>query len=353
MSLPPSDAASATPPDGLPVLSQPPSVESTLGALFVGTLVCTLLYGLTLYQTYRYYRLYPRDLKIFKILVPVVLVLETLHTAFAIETCYWYMIKNYANPVALLGYRYSLKLLIPLTGLTGILCNAFYARRVYLFGSKHRIFVAIATVFLLAKIGFTAAVAVEAFQSEYITSIATYSWMISATYGFTVGADGLLSATLIYILLASRTGFRRTDNVLESLALYTINTGLTTSIVGILVFIFALVQPHSFVWAAISVVSDKLYANAILAVLNSRHTMAGRMFEQTTDLETIGAQLEGRSRTTANARTSMQFRVRGSTTRAMEPTPLPALERTHTMDSGRLSMGGSDGKDVKRATPSL
>ncbi|KAI0356768.1 hypothetical protein OH77DRAFT_1422973 [Trametes cingulata] len=232
MSLSTFDATASALVDGCPAILPPPSVESTLGALFIGTLVSTLLYGLTLYQTYRYYQLYPRDIRLFRILVPVTVILETLHTVFAIEACYWYIIKNYANPAALLGYRFSLKLLIPLTGLTGVLCNAFYARRVYLFGSKHRIFVAIATLFLVAKIGFTVAIGVEAAKSDQITVLATYSWMISATYGFTVGADGLLTATLIYILLASRTGFRRTDNVLESLALYTINTGLTTRYVG-------------------------------------------------------------------------------------------------------------------------
>lgn len=34
-------------------------------------------------------------------------------------------------------------------------------------------------------------------------------WMVSASYGCTFVADALLTGTLIYILLHSRTGFKR------------------------------------------------------------------------------------------------------------------------------------------------
>ncbi len=74
--------------------------------------------------------------------------------------------------------------------------------------------------------------------------------MVSASYGCTFVADALQTGTLIYILLQSRTGFkrrvnlrararyqsslfnRRTDNIVETLALYTTNTGMFSSLLG-------------------------------------------------------------------------------------------------------------------------
>ncbi|KAI0759573.1 hypothetical protein BD413DRAFT_271539 [Trametes elegans] len=55
---------------GVPSLPiQLPSLGDTYGALFIGMCFCILLYGLTLHQTYRYFRLYPKDRPLLKILV--------------------------------------------------------------------------------------------------------------------------------------------------------------------------------------------------------------------------------------------------------------------------------------------
>ncbi|KAI0361298.1 hypothetical protein OH77DRAFT_415673 [Trametes cingulata] len=78
-----------------------PALDNTFGAMFLGTVFGQMLYGLTVYQTYKYFRLFAKDTLFHKVLVLTVLVLETFHAVLCIHVCYYYVITNYFNPVAL------------------------------------------------------------------------------------------------------------------------------------------------------------------------------------------------------------------------------------------------------------
>ncbi|KAI9060733.1 hypothetical protein FKP32DRAFT_1007567 [Trametes sanguinea] len=71
-----------------------PSLASTLGATYIGLVIGTMLYGLTVHQGYRYYKLYPTDRLYIKILVSIILVLETLHTVNWIYIGYHYLVNE-------------------------------------------------------------------------------------------------------------------------------------------------------------------------------------------------------------------------------------------------------------------
>ncbi|KAH9895559.1 hypothetical protein C8Q73DRAFT_611340, partial [Cubamyces lactineus] len=49
-----------------------PALDNTYGALLLGTSFGLMLYGLTIHQTFRYTRLYPKDKLWLKILVRIV-----------------------------------------------------------------------------------------------------------------------------------------------------------------------------------------------------------------------------------------------------------------------------------------
>ncbi|PIL32180.1 hypothetical protein GSI_05425 [Ganoderma sinense ZZ0214-1] len=66
----------------------------------------------------------------------------------------------------------------------------------------------------------------------------------------------------------------RNDSMIQTLVVYTINTGLVTSIVGMLAFIFGLIMPGNLVYFAMGIVVTKLYANSVLALLNTRRYLS-------------------------------------------------------------------------------
>ncbi|KAI0750443.1 hypothetical protein C8Q74DRAFT_1374030 [Fomes fomentarius] len=237
-----------------------PALDNTYGALFLGAVFGFMLYGLTLHQTYRYFRMYQSDVLFLKCLVTIIVSLETLHTMLVIAACYYRLITNYFHPKTLLIGHY------------------FYARRVWYVGPQYRYLVAVAGLIMLVILGFTISASVESFILS-IQDFRHVSWMASALFGCVVLVDLLLTGTLITVLLRSRTGFSRTDSTIEVLVIYTINTGLFTSIIGLLGFIFAIILPGNFIYIGISIVGAKLYANSVLAVLNSRRSLSNRLLE--------------------------------------------------------------------------
>ncbi|KAI0824340.1 hypothetical protein BC628DRAFT_1378944 [Trametes gibbosa] len=173
--------------------------------------------------------------------------------------------------------------------------HSFYAHRVYYIGPQYRWLSIPAVLSMLTGISFAIVAGVQAFQpsTRYITDFERFSWLVSAAYGFSVASDIILTGALVFVLQRSRTGSRRSDTVLSLLITYTINTGLLTSIISVLAFIFALILPGNLIYAGVSIVSAKLYANSLLAVVNSRKSIGNRFLD---DFTTNVISVPGRTR---------------------------------------------------------
>ncbi|KAJ8495506.1 hypothetical protein ONZ51_g1677 [Trametes cubensis] len=248
---------------GLPQL---PSLNDTLGAVLLGA-----IFG------FIYYRMYPNDGVMLKGLILIIVAMETFHTAMWILVCYEYLVVSYFNPLNLITIHWYIRLTIPLTAFTGIFSQIFYAGRVYYIGPQYRLLVAIAVVVMFVSLGWDLVATAKVFRSKTLLEFEQYSWIVSVAYGLAVLCDIITASALIFVLRRSRTGVRRTDSVVDVLVLYTINTGLLTTVVGMLVFIFALVRPGNLIYAAISIPGVKLYSNSVLAMLNSRRSLSARM----------------------------------------------------------------------------
>ncbi|TBU44655.1 hypothetical protein BD309DRAFT_773517 [Dichomitus squalens] len=261
--------------DSLKGLLKLPSLDNTYGALFLGATFSFMIYGLIVHQTYRYYRLYPTDPLTLKMLVLAILLVETFHCILLINSCYFHLITNYFNPVTLLEQSWSLKMLIPTSALTTLLCQGFYARRIWLVDRRYRIIVGFAALPAVVFIGFAASATVENVLLHG-TAFERFTWMVSAMFGASVIIEVLFSGTLIFILHRSRTGFKRTDSMIDLLILYTVNSGLLVSAIAVLGLIFPVIYPHNFIYIGMSMVETKLYASCVLTALNYRRTIWNR-----------------------------------------------------------------------------
>ncbi|KAH9896099.1 hypothetical protein C8Q73DRAFT_789882 [Cubamyces lactineus] len=277
---------------GLPQL---PSLNDTLGAILLGAIFGFMLYGLMLHQTYRYYRMYPNDGVVLKGLILIIVIMETFHTAMWILVCYEYLVISYFNPLNLITIHWYIRLTIPITAFTGmfnsmpeesiVVSIPDFAAEVtdeashldILVGPQYRLLVAVAVVVMFVSLGWDLVATVKAFRSDTLLQFEHFSWIVSVAYGLAVLCDIITASALIFVLRRSRTGVKRTDSVVDILVLYTINTGLLTTVVGLLVFVFALVRPGNLIYAGISIPGVKLYSNSVLAMLNSRRSLSARM----------------------------------------------------------------------------
>ncbi|KAL7278349.1 hypothetical protein ACG7TL_008325 [Trametes sanguinea] len=276
----PNATVSAPPADPFASLQEFPALDNTFGALVLGMSFGLMLYGLTVHQSYRYARLYRRDESWVKCLVLAILILESVHITLCIVAVYYHLVTNYFKPATLLVGHWSTRLLTPVTGVIMILCQGFYAFRVCQIGSHfvYRVLVAVAIVCMVCEFGFMLAATIEGFRLS-LSDFQHVSWLVCGIFGSAVLTDICLTGTLVIVLLRSRTGFRRTDSLIEVLIIYSINTGLLTSIFGLLTFIFAIILPGNLIYIAIAIVGVKLYANSVLAVLNSRRSLSNRLLQ--------------------------------------------------------------------------
>ncbi|KAI0631799.1 hypothetical protein C8Q77DRAFT_160626 [Trametes polyzona] len=235
---PPSDTTMSIPP-------QPPKLDLTFGAFLIGTFISVVLYGGVLQQSHRYIRFYaPEDTAFVKAIVALILVTETTGVATCIHACYHYLVTNYANPAALQFTCWSLNLQSALVGLVIFLAQTFYARRVYLcqfctysaissilttpylVRPGYAALVAIAVSLSILSLVFGTAASVLGFSSGTFPTFRQYTWLDSVGLSTAVMSDLLTTSVLVVFLARSRTGFQKTDHILDRLIQYLLNTGM-------------------------------------------------------------------------------------------------------------------------------
>ncbi|KZT42651.1 hypothetical protein SISSUDRAFT_1041263 [Sistotremastrum suecicum HHB10207 ss-3] len=251
------------------------SLDSTFGAVLLALVFSAVLFGLTTLQTYLYFNRFPHDARWMKGLVATIWCLDALHVALCTHTIYHYLIVNYGNSDALLTEVWSLAIQTDCNGLIGMMVECFFARRVLKL-SGNRYITTLIIVLAFIHFGLGVYFTVEAFVLKDFSQFAKLTWVTCTGLGSAAAADITIAVSLVYTLQKIRTGMARTDNVITTLIVYAINTGALTSMFAtVCVFCYAF-MPTNFVWLAFFWVLGKLYANSLLATLNSREALRGK-----------------------------------------------------------------------------
>ncbi|CAK5282830.1 unnamed protein product, partial [Mycena citricolor] len=116
--------------------------------------------------------------------------------------------------------------------------------------------------------------ALQAGTYEHLLRITPLTIAINA---LSTTADIIITSTLCYMLAKTRPTSLQTESVVNRLILFTINTGLLTSFCAVLSLIFLIVSPRTLIYAAFYFCIGRLYSNALLASLNARAVIRGRI----------------------------------------------------------------------------
>ncbi|KAF8903691.1 hypothetical protein CPB84DRAFT_1961064 [Gymnopilus junonius] len=252
------------------------NLNTTLGAAFVGHTVATALFGITSLQTFIFFKGNTKDRKWFKDLILLLWIIDFLHQIFMTHGVYDYLILNFGNAQAFSRPTWSLLSQVLTTCLSDLIVRSVFARRVWLLSGHKRILlflIVTASVFVFAM---GVAFAVRALITMSFLTLIQESWLLYGALGGSVVADGLITASLCKLLSQQRTGFKSTDSLITTLMLYSINTGLLTSVCATACFVTFAIWPHQFVFMGIYFALGKLYINSLLAVLNTRESLRRR-----------------------------------------------------------------------------
>ncbi|KAJ7050329.1 hypothetical protein C8F01DRAFT_1264212 [Mycena amicta] len=267
-------SAPSLPPPQLPPFDAGP----TIGALLVGTLCSYILYGITNTQLYLYFGRFPDDKIGLKLLVCVVWLFETAHVVCIGHVMYTYAVLEYGNPFSLLGkVPVSLAVSIVLGAIITAFVQGFFAFRIWTLAPNYAVrLIPIliwisAFVYLLASFADTS-LAIKAVNIP--TFIQQYSWLLLGPWIINLVNDNTITVSLVVLLLMSRKrGIDKTTALVDKLIKWTIETGMITSIFSILNLAFYQKERGNFIWVGIQIVKARLFANSLLASLNSRQVL--------------------------------------------------------------------------------
>ncbi|KAI0656161.1 hypothetical protein C8Q70DRAFT_398227 [Cubamyces menziesii] len=222
-----------------------PSLDTTLGSIYLGTIFGVMLYGLTIHQAYRYYKLYPKDAWLYpKGIVTIVLAFETLHTVLWMYIGYRYMVMEAFNLPGILSSHWTISSTFLVTSSSVFTCQVFYTCRIWNLQLRfYRWFLIPAVISMIVGL-----------------DLDRISWMVSVAYGSSVASDIMLASILIVSLLRTRSETKARD--MQSV---------------FIAFLFGLLLRGNLIYAGVSIVGAKLYANSVLALLNSRKELQDRL----------------------------------------------------------------------------
>ncbi|KAG9082179.1 hypothetical protein FRC06_005185, partial [Ceratobasidium sp. 370] len=221
-------------------------LDDTFGATYIGVVLSTFFYGILTLQTYIYWVRYVHDSRFDRLFVVALWVIDTLQLIFICHMQYWYVVENFANPVALQYNNWSFNMEVGLTAIITFMGLISFTQ-------------------LGFGLGCFGMVWVLKMWQQFIE----YRWLVAGWLASAALCDVLIVYMLSTALMTQRTGFGRTDALIDKLLRYTINTGLLTSIIAITDLI-AFCTMNNLVHLCFNFILGKLYTNTLLATLNAR-----------------------------------------------------------------------------------
>ncbi|KAF5327117.1 hypothetical protein D9619_004726 [Psilocybe cf. subviscida] len=285
-------------------------LNNTFGALLLGTIISSILYGFTCVQSWHYFQNYS-DGPLVKVSIAALWILESLHSAFSIHAIYYYVILNYMNPGALIKTTWSAAVrpsvilqaelptnLIPTQAVLIVTClitaivHIFYIWRVYVGESQVAARWAVyqqliseqakrtsGDIHILELIRFGAGLSVPiiALQLQFFSVFHTVPKIIvpqDMSLSLSTAIDILIAGSLSIYLHTSKSGMSGTDKVINRLVVHAINNGILTSVADVLCLALGTAEGSNLIYLAVYQSIGNLYTNSMLATLNARRSIA-------------------------------------------------------------------------------
>ncbi|KZT66783.1 hypothetical protein DAEQUDRAFT_440676 [Daedalea quercina L-15889] len=203
-------------------------LDGLLGAMFIGIVLSTVLYGVTCMQTYLYYTQYCKNDGIkLKLFVALVITLDSLHVALISTSYYYYTVTNYGDYITLERITWSLVVQISVGSLVGLLVQIFFAMRLYILGKRRLAFPAIICFLGVVELGCSIAYTVIAYNARYFSvrgSEGHAEAYTSTALTANIVCDLLIAGTTVYYLQQGWSIFHRTNRAVTLLMTYALST---------------------------------------------------------------------------------------------------------------------------------
>ncbi|KAJ8589649.1 hypothetical protein M405DRAFT_202368 [Rhizopogon salebrosus TDB-379] len=236
--------------------------------------------GILSVQCFIYFNQFPNDRRWIKALVSLVFLIETLITVFAFHG-FWVGTTLYGgdlSTIVAVGQNgklltpdplWSFVAIAPLTGLVSSLTHGFFSWRIWAVSRSIVVPVMVMLISLLQFAMVTYGGIVYGLVPDLDVSHPMPFYIPIWLVGSLV-CDFVITAYMIYFLLQNKSEFKNTRSLSAKLIRLTIETGLVTTTAALTELVFAVAFRVTTYHIALFYIISKLYANCLLATLNSR-----------------------------------------------------------------------------------
>lgn len=311
--------------------------DKTLGTLLIGIFFNTYLYGLVTYQFAAYCRSNFNDPLHVRAMVWSLFVLDTFHSGSVIYMAWSYTVTNYNNPAALAVAEWPYTFTPIGTAAAALVTQLFLGYRIWRLSGSDILF---ATVILLAIPSFALGMAcgIKAWIIQVLSELSQLNNLVTAWLAMQVSIDIFITVTLTIIFTRSKTGYHKTDTVLNRLIRGAIQTGLFAGIFSLGDLISFLVLPTTNLYGMFAIPIGRIYTNTLFDTLLTREELKSQMVG--TYERKSGNDISWAHSTTARDVSNIQLEVPKET-----PTNAIQLEVHTTVLTERSSFDG-DGKTM-------
>ncbi|KAF9514782.1 hypothetical protein BS47DRAFT_842223 [Hydnum rufescens UP504] len=272
-----------------------------LGGSLFGILLAALCFGALTIQTSSYYCAFPNDGRPVKLVVGVLWTLQAFQLACSAQSLYWWSVKNYNNPLALKWGTWEFSMHQINIVCSSVTVQTFFAHRVYSLSANLYVGVLV-QVLVLLQLGFGTATSVKAnMHLELQVIVKESKWLFVSWLAIQAATDIVIAIWMCLLLRRRRTGFQKTDSVINRMVLYTISPGLVTSVLSCIDLVLFAKYGFQFGVIVICMTLGPFYSITMLINLHTRKTLQARLstpslFERNSMKKIIRENAEGHGR---------------------------------------------------------
>jgi len=245
--------------------------DTTIGPLLIGSFLNIFLFGITVSQFHSYVTspYMTTDSWWINFVVMSVFSLDVVHTVVDMIGTYHRSITHFGDIVHIDLVTWTFVLPLACASAITFIVNHFFAIRILRFSSQ-RWLAAIIIMLAWATMLSTLATAI----GYGIINSWSHSWKIEPALltacGCAMTVDIVVSVALVYHLRQRKTGMERTDDILSRIVVFTVQTGIATTLSSLLILVLYLCYPDTTYITIFLAPHPKLYSVSVLSSLNMR-----------------------------------------------------------------------------------
>lgn len=257
-------------------LSGAPTIGNTIGVVVIGLSISSLVFGMLCIQVWTYYQRYPNDHWSYKALVFALWALEAVHQVFVGHIAWYYVVKKFGSFQVLVEPPvWTLSAQTLLGSFVGTIVKICFGMRVWKFSRGNYLVTGLIIGMTLAQFATAVLYTLKSFHL-HLDQAAQIKSIGSVALSLGVATDIFTAASLSYFLHKMRTGYKRSDTLINRLIVYSVNTGTLTSVFSAAVLASYNLMPSNLIYVALYFVLSKLFANSCVGTLNTRRFVHGR-----------------------------------------------------------------------------